>query len=80
MTEPHVCHCKTCDREMGGVIPLKGGVPLREVDRLKAALTDIRQTSLTWAMVCPCDCPACNGMYEAIRGAEPTTSTHSEKT
>lgn len=50
-------------------------------DRLKAALDDIRQTSLTWAMVCPCDCTMCAKLHEAIRDAEPTTtSTQSEKT
>lgn len=49
-----------------------------EIERLRKALSarlqelhEIRDQSLTWAMACNCDCPACNGLYEAIRSAEP---------
>ncbi len=32
-------------------------------------LEEIRQASLTWAMACPHDCPACDAMYEVIKGS-----------
>lgn len=51
-----------------------------DIGRLLAALSDIRQTSLTWAMVCPCDCTMCAKLHEAIRDAVPQTPTQSEKT
>jgi hypothetical protein len=33
----------------------------------------IRQESLTWAMACPHGCPACERLYDVIRGPEPTS-------
>jgi hypothetical protein len=45
-----------------------------ENEELRAQLHAIRNESLSWALVCSCDCPACNGLYEAIRGAEPQSA------
>lgn len=73
MSLPHVCICEKCRREMGGVIPLTDAV--LEVDRLRqelaqlrAKLHHIRNQSLEWAMTCEHDCPACDAMYEVIKG------------
>lgn len=38
---------------------------------LREQLHHIRNQSLEWAMCCPHDCPACDAMYEAIKGAAP---------
>lgn len=39
-----------------------------EIAQLSRELHRIREESLTWAMACPHDCPACDAMYEAIKG------------
>lgn len=35
---------------------------------VKVAREQLRQASLTWAMACPHECPACDAMYEAVKG------------
>ncbi len=44
-----------------------------ERDQLRGEITKIRQASLTWAMTCEHDCPACNAMFEIIKGAQHPT-------
>lgn len=41
----------------------------REIAQLRAKLHHIRNQSLEWAMTCEHDCPACDAMYEVIKGA-----------
>lgn len=40
---------------------------------VKVARAQIRDASLTWAMACPHDCPACDAMFEAIKGTDAVT-------
>ncbi len=50
----------------------------QENEKLRKALSqrlqqleEIRQASLTWALACPHECPACNALYEIIKGSQP---------
>lgn len=43
----------------------------REIAQLRAKLHNIRNQSLEWAMTCEHNCPACDAMYEAIKGTVP---------
>ena len=44
---------------------------LQHLEEARSDLHRIRNQSLDWAMSCPHDCPACDAMYEAIKGAAP---------
>lgn len=47
------------------------------ISKLRAELHSIRNQSLEWAMSCPHDCPACDAMYEVIKGAQhPRCDSH----
>lgn len=47
---------------------------LDELERLRSA---VRNARLTWAMVCPCSCDACDTLYEALKLATGDAPAHS---
>jgi len=41
-------------------------------------LRRIREESLTWALACDCNCPACKNLFEVIRDTAPSAGHPSD--
>lgn len=41
------------------------------IERLNRELYELRQESMTWAMVCDCNCKACEHLFDSIKNSSP---------